>query len=797
VLLLFTALSVRADVPLSLARYGVSAIGGAPVVASNGSDVLILWRSQEHIRALPPSVRHGGGLPIATPIADDANTYSHIKDLSIAWSGSRFALVYQRNGGAGVTMLDGDGNVVVAAHLISPDADVGTTPQITWDGRHFFVVYRSSRLPGICGQFLDGDGNKIGDPISIFTPTYPQYNISVRVASNGNGFMVVLTDAVVHAIAVDSNGKFIRQTTPDAAFGVDSAITTDGHDYLITWLAAGSHTIRAEIVASDATPRSAMQTVSSATPGTIPSLAWNGSSYVLATNESGEIHVRHVASDATPLGDDVLAAGGAADGVAPSIASAGGDDVVAFEQNAPDAVRAMSVHPGAVTPLAGLGDDAIASIGAADQDHVAAATNRFGTLVVWREVLASSMTHRFARIAAGNRWPDADGTVLRANPESQVAVATNGDIFLLAWIEQRGVRITRVDRNGSLIDGAPRTLLEPRPSAFLFLNSIAAVAVGNSFVVIYPDAGALAATRLDASDGHVVETRIIRPQIAFDSAIAPAARFNGETLLVAYVRNSPCFRDAIDGICTISQSAEAIALDASLQPKTQMPIMLGDSGVADRPSVEWNGTRFVVAYADFFDVRAFTLDANARLISNTSLVGMTANDFHRFRSAAVALDHNLFRIFATEEQVFAPDLRAVTEVSLDADVNRVTPPSRRNVVFDYDAPAASGSLVFYPARINEAPFFGAKRIQVIAPQQELVPPSNVQLDGSRVTWTYPDNTAGAFRIEVRLDNGAFREVAMTSGDARSAIIEVTPGATVRVRAWSIGGMSDYATASPR
>lgn len=805
VLVVLLAFSLRADVPLSLARYGVSPLGGTPAVASNGNDVVIAWSAGSHIRVLPPSARRGGTL-IATPIADDGNDRN--LPVSLAFNGSKFALVYQSTAGPAAAILDADGNLTAAPMLIDTDSyGTSTAPQVASDGDRFLVVYRVVRdQKTLYGRLLDHDGHVIGAPISIFSSNGLDQTVSV--ASNGDGFLVIDDAGIPYCIALDRDGKQVGQSVPDRLFGTDAAVATDGRDYLVTFRAQQTpHQLFAEVLRRDASARIATQTLD-ASPTTKSPAAWNGSSYVVATNEGGDIHLRHLTSDAKPLGDDAMVASTKTPDSSPAVAL----NVVAFEDRslkpgpypyAGGAVRAMSILPdNSLAPLPGLGARAIASIGAADQDRVAAATNAFSTLIVWREILGDTITHRFARIAAGNQspynWPDADGTVLRAQPESRIGVATNGDVFLLAWIEQQRVRITRVDRNGSLIDASPITIAEPRPSA-LDGNSAAVVAIGKTFVVIYRDNSELAATRVDPVDGHVIETRVIRPQIGFDTANNPIARWNGDTLVVAYTRvGSSCSRD-FENICIISERNEAIVLDAKLQPKQRTPIVFDEQdGVASAPSIEWNGTHFVVAYGDYYDVKAFTLDSGGHIVGEANLIGTKAGDSHRFGWTAIGVDRGLFRIFASEEtQQFVTNARAVTDVTLDANVNRTSPPNRRNVDFDLDAPAAAGPFVFYTSRVNQPPFYGAKRIQVVAPQQALAPPSDVQLTGSRVTWSYPSDAAGAFRIEARIGAGAFREVAMTSGDARSAVVDVPAGAVVRVRAWSIGGMSEYAIASPR
>jgi len=111
----------------------------------------------------------------------------------------------------------------------------------------------------------------------------------------------------------------------------------------------------------------------------------------------------------------------------------------------------------------------------------------------------------------------------------------------------------------------------------------------------------------------------------------------------------------------------------------------------------------------------------------------------------------------------------------------------------FDRPAAAGGFLFYPTRLNDAPYFGAKRIVVsTGVTSTLDAPRITGVNGdSVVTWTSSEPLAEGFRLEARERDGTYREIAHVDRSARSATINVRPGSTIRIRAWSAAGMSPY------
>jgi hypothetical protein len=804
-ILVLIALPVAAaDPPLTLARYGVAPVGGTPVVASNGSDFVLVWLSGQQIKVLRPSVRHGGGLPLATPVADDATTTP-----SLAWSGSRFAMVYGIDHGEKLIMLDGDGNAVTAPRLISSGFANAGGAQVAWDGKHFLVVYRNTNFPtSLYGQLLTNDGENEGDPFPIVREPSPSaFQPAIRIASNGNGFMIAFASADrARVFAVGADGRLLKQTLIAVAY-TDIAIATDGHDYLVVW--PGSNALNGAIISPEGTLRDTPRVIASTRSNAEnPAVSWNGSSYIVAFTDSlaipfpghadGDVYVSRVAGDATPLGAAMPVATGDRMQNAPSVASTASGDMIAFADTRftlddPDryphiggAVRALSLESGdTLTPLAGLGADGIASLGAADQDLVAAADGTFGTLVVWRETLGTTRSMRYGRLSRDNQWLDGEGNEIDASPDFMPGVASSGDMFLIAWPEKSRIRMTRVDRNGGLIDPKPVDLAEQQN----FGGAKIAVAwVGNAFVVIYAHDYELVAKRIDR-DGIVLDSRVIRPRSDGDRVMLPTALFNGQTLLVAYNRLSPC--PFTVGPCAVGVRTETIALDANLEPRASRPVVLEPrDDLASMPSIAWNGSVFAVVWPSYYEIKTAALDYNGRLIGRSTAFGMSNGRSFYGSVASVAWDKNAFRVIYNE-------LGSVSETALDDSAIPSGPERSHSGVAESGPAATAGSLGFYPARIDEAPWYGAKRIvtTTTAPFAGAPPPSAVQLtrrpDGRLlITWSYAGN-AGGFHIEARERSGAFHEIAATDGHARSTTIDLPLGATIRVRAWVVNGFSPY------
>jgi hypothetical protein len=715
------------DPPLTLVRYGVAPVGGTPVVASNGSDFLLVWLSGNRINVLRPSMRHSGGL--ATPVAHDA-----ISMPSLAWSGSRFATVYSVRGGSALVMLDGDGNVVAPPRMIHWNYSDGA-PQVGWDGKHFIVVYLNYDYPKtLYGQLLTSDGRSEGAPTTIWTEPTPHYYglpSTIRVASNGDGFLIAFAPpGEARLFAIGGDGTVLNQTQIAVTYGSEIGIATDGHDYLVAWPGASATysqlppSLYGSVVSPYGLPRAARRQVIALARSVAgnPAITWNGSSYIVAFTDfaplsvagqaDGDVYIRHVAADGTPLGATVAIATGDRSQNAPSVASTGAGDVIAFADarftlddprrypRLGGVVRALNIGPDdTLAPLAGLGADGIASLGAADQDLVAAATGTLSTLVVWRETLGTTRSLRYGRLSRDNQWLDGEGNTIDASPDASPSVASSGEMFLVLWAEKGRVRMTRIDRNGGLIDPKPVDLAEQRTDD----DPLIAVAwIRNAFVVVHTEEARLVARRIDR-DGIVLDSRVIRPRIDRDRALLPAALFNGQTLLVVYKRLSPC--PFPKEYCFAEARTEAIALDVNLEPREPRPVLLDDlDEVSSHPSIAWSGSAFAVVWPSFREIRTAALDIDGRLLGRLNAFGETFGRSFSSTTTSVAWNAGAFRL------IFDADPDGVSEIALDKSAFPTGPERPHPDVSDTGGPASAGALAFYPARIDEAPWYGASRI---------------------------------------------------------------------------------------
>ena len=198
-----------------------------------------------------------------------------------------------------------------------------------------------------------------------------------------------------------------------------------------------------------------------------------------------------------------------------------------------------------------------------------------------------------------------------------------------------------------------------------------------------------------------------------------------------------------------------------------------------------DGNRFLAAWASHDSIRTIALDASGAPASSAQKLYPVVWP-ESVRDAALLWNGRSFETTFCHSHNFLFDADVVTNDLADGGV------VRRGPIENGDRPIAAGTLLFYPTRIDEAPYFGAKRIVVTdGTATKLDAPHIIGVTNNSVTWTSNATRAIGFRIEARAENGVYREIAETNGSVRAAAIDVAAGTMVRIRAWSASGVSAY------
>jgi hypothetical protein len=159
-------------------------------------------------------------------------------------------------------------------------------------------------------------------------------------------------------------------------------------------------------------------------------------------------------------------------------------------------------------------------------------------------------------------------------PRSQYlpAVASNGDGFLVLWIDQRSIPTatfaTRISRDGRILDGHGIRIASSEIGAAQVIWN------GSAYVIVFHDGSRMLVMRID-EDGRVLES----PRVLVADALPGGIANSGGHVVVGYRRLG-------------EQRALFLTNDAQIAKD----VKLGDAETATAPSIAWNGSHFGAAW---------------------------------------------------------------------------------------------------------------------------------------------------------------------------------------------------------
>jgi hypothetical protein len=271
----------------------------APAVASDGSGWLVTWQDSRSGTSLDVygarvsasgAVLDSGGIPISTAAADQSRP-------ALDWNGSAYVVAWQDARGSD---LDVYGTRVNATGAVSDPSGVVISnafrdqraPSVTAGGSTTLIAWEDFRLGSDCDVR------------------------AARIAANGS--------------IVDADG-FVVTNLPNSQFAPDAA--WDGTNFLVAWsdwVSAVTWDIRATRVAPAAAVLDTPLVVSNAANDqTEPSVAWDGTSFVVAWADrrsgSGDVYAGRVTAAGTVQdGSGFVLSNAANEQVLPAVAAAGG-----------------------------------------------------------------------------------------------------------------------------------------------------------------------------------------------------------------------------------------------------------------------------------------------------------------------------------------------------------------------------------------------------------------------------------------------------------------------------------------
>lgn len=540
---------------------------------------------------------------------------AYTTEFDVATTGTDALVVWTYRNRILATHLGPDGSAS-APILLGQQPTFGVRfPRVAWNGERFLVIWTAD-YSQIEGQFLDRDGFPLGPPLSFEQTAY----LPPLIASNGEEFLVTSQRGAAYpsvtVYLVDPGGSI--ESIPTDITHLE-AIASDGDGYLLlTGTMARRFSKRGEAMKS-----------TSLDVGAIEAVVWMGDHYLAVTT----MGLLRLDRDGRPLGAptplDRLQYGKAGllslDGDSALIVDDGNEgslgsirlsrvdgDVVTAGVAIPDDswVRPLLGRAGPVRLFRVLGavtqaavdpiSIAISSEGppvsltAPDQFKFSVVPTTAGFFAAWREQRSS------VRVAVIERDGDVTAEAVAIEVPEDVgygvhltpAVATSGDVVLVAWFE-RGLRARRFTSSGEPLDTAPIDI--PRAPAG-YGDSPAVAWNGETFVLAWPDSTAIRVARLTA-DGVLLDPEGVAVPAPQSGSFAPSfpslASTKGVTLLVW---QEGAFPYACQITCEIPPPPQLVAmrLDHNLGRLDPEPFLLAPPGHHAFPTAAASGEGFFV-----------------------------------------------------------------------------------------------------------------------------------------------------------------------------------------------------------
>ncbi|MBX3227966.1 MAG: hypothetical protein KIT84_27935 [Labilithrix sp.] len=343
----------------------------------------------------------------------------------------------------------------------------------------------------------------LSNPVGTLAAAGPSYSFQSRpVVAGGRGtFLAVWLDrdaggrsARVRAARVDGQGNVLGERSiemPSIGAGedVDPAVAFDGTSFLVAWshATATDAVVAAARVATDGTVLDAQPIQLGKNAGkraSLPSVAWNGSEYLVAWSDdrdsNPEVYAARISPGGapveSPLGFRVSQTGEDAGGggKTPSVAAAGRTFLVAWDEMG----SAMRIRGTRIRDGRSL--DTIATTIATGSRHAytpSVASDGTNFLVAWYDYSASGDSSvRAARVTAAGERLLGDVTIATNEP-SRPAVIWDGDAYAVAWaggakrLSREGVALLGTTLQGTSGEGELRPAIAWNGSSYLVLRS--------------------------------------------------------------------------------------------------------------------------------------------------------------------------------------------------------------------------------------------------------------------------------------------------------------------------------------
>lgn len=756
--------------PLTNTRY--DAARGTPRLTANGRDFFLFWSTERKIRATSlaqtqPQVGH---------VVLDTNS-----PFDVAWTGEVFVAASSR----AVHEFSNDANLI--GRVLDAEAqplgeeflivEHGREPRIAAGEEAMVIVYRGT-----------GDDIRVlirgphGESTGAQSWKVEQGGTGYAVATNGAGFVVaVATDTETRTITLDRHGRVVSEDTLPYELVAGSyrelALATDGKQYLLAWCTRTAGGKGALLLEEDGS-FGAEELIFSGGFSHSLSAAWTGAAWRVSWgSKQGDntlrTRVAHLDRDVTTrIAEEKSAAGGV---VNPSMASVNGRVMVAWSAVG-DPAGASSVVE---LPLA-THQPRVATYAARQQTLLATTSSADATLMIWTEQDEQEIS-----IHSGIRTHDGQWTERELNTDgfrATAAIAASDGTGFVVIVRGDGLqKLIRLDANGRLVNG--RTFLPGLQAAIAWNGTRYGIITKGTHL----EGRLLAPTGELSAPVRIPYNALENPFSGRLSLASDGAGFllAGETAPCHFVVCGP-------------RAMKGMRLGADLQRLEADEILL-DGVYGELAGAVWNGSEYVVAWRGvsdwLFTARVPAAAASPIRIASTD-ADLLPSSVASMPDGSIAVAGPARTSGATRVAFLRNDGGVAQSFDIDNAILTGTPLLTR----------VPGGVAYVASSIQDAaPHHGTSHVMMAIARPSLTPPPgapHVQarlLNGAiLVDWSAPAGTVNGYRIEYRVDNGAWNEVEEWFGPGSHQKVIATPSGAdfaVRMRAFNDGGVSDYAEAA--
>jgi hypothetical protein len=755
--LFITATTLTAQLPpigqpfaLTNTRYA-PARGSSPVLRTNGRDVFLFWEDGK-VRVTRLGYDNAPGVPVFDFPNYDRDSFDAV------WTGTHFLVAdiilinnqYRLYG----RIVDANGVPAGDAFPITALEKMGRWPRLAFNGKYVLLVMEDNS-GSVSSVALTPDGQSAGFAAQKFAGT--TFSLPSLVASNGDRFAVI-TGGNAQALSMfDANGQFLSTRLLTTGQSLWPALASDGRRFLAV---EGRETaINVILIEPDGSFTGETQLDAVPFPVIEPAVTWNGSRWIIEYKNNLGTRMTVVQTDAD--GQSVMSRN-TIDGVLkPAIVSVGSRVVMSWVDNNSRWIFAAELPAGAGAPV---------SFTATNQQLLASATSSSAMLVLWRDGAAGAPIRAGVRTRDG-RWRERE-LASSTTFVTKVAAASDGHDFMVV-IDGTLIRLDeelRGDPGNRVSDFIPEAMAWN----------------GSNYAVI--GTGALALV----SPAGVVSPTVELP-IFFNAAlVSPHIASDGAGWFVAWPAKIGC--SVIPELPCYPHEVAGIHLDADLHITDPAPLAFGSGKEIHSFDVAWSGAQYVVAWSFPGGIEASRVGTpETTLISEAAGDGVTVAGF----AGGTAIGWT--------ETHYSPGRRFESRVALLGDARPV-------LVYQGDvsptlrvASLPGGDLaILYSISQNDAPLYGTNHVMMAIgafglPALPDAPSASLKQDGNTVIvgWARPPQRVNGYRVESRVNNGAWTEVdRWFDPEERTYTTTIPAGASLafRVRALNDAGAGAYSQA---